>query len=186
MAVRFFRGNDIMETKGGARMPTRMLHSERTALEALQMRLPGRFKHAVLADRPDLQDDVENIGVEVTAGVRDDLRQLLVQEPTKQKRRALARMGIATHFRFNQPNQRALASGALNDVASAIQRKSEKFDQYRHFKENDLFIHVMPDARAEVAGVLKQLAGVPYDKIYLWDGHTLVAINVHNGTVNRF
>lgn len=168
-------------------MPTRMLHSERTALEALQLRLPDRFKHAVLADRPDIQDEVENLGVEVTAGVRDDLRQLLVQEPTKQKRRALARMGIATHFRFNQPqNQRALASGALNDVASAIERKSEKFSQYRHFKENDLFIHVMPDARAEVDGVLEQLAGVPYDKIYLWDGHTLVEINVHTTAVNRY
>lgn len=168
-------------------MPTRMLHSERTALEALQMRLPDRFKHAVLADRPDIQDQIENIGVEVTAGVRDDLRQLLVQEPTKQKRRALARMGIATHFRFNQPpNQRALASGALNDVRGAIQRKSEKFSQYRHFKENDLFIHVMPDARAEVDGVLAHLAGVPYDKIYLWDGHTLVEVDVHSGVVHRF
>lgn len=168
-------------------MPTRMLHSERTALQALQMRLPDRFKHAVLADRPDIQDDVANLGVEVTAGVRDDLRQLLVQEPTKQKRRALARMGIATHFRFNQPqNQRALASGALNDVASAIQRKSEKFEQYRHFKENDLFIHVMPDARAEVDGVLKHLVGVPYDNIFLWDGHTLVMIDVQTSVVKRY
>lgn len=168
-------------------MPTRMLHSEKTALEALQMRLPSRFKHAVLADRPDIQDDVEHIGVEVTAGVRDDLRQLLVQEPTKQKRRALARMGIATHYRFNAQNdQRALASGALNDVASAIQRKAEKFAQYRHFKENDLFIHVMPDARAEVDPVQQHLAGVPYDKIYLWDGHTLVEINVHTAVVKRY
>lgn len=168
-------------------MPTRMLHSEQTALEALQLRLPDRFKHAKLADRPDIQDEIDNIGVEVTAGVRDDLRQLLVQEPTKQKRRALARMGIETHYRFNEKNnQRALSSGALNDVASAVQRKSEKFEQYRHFDENDLFIHVMPDARAEVEGVLKKLAGVPYDKIYLWDGHTMVEINVLTGDVKRY
>lgn len=168
-------------------MPTRMLHSEKTALEALQMRLPGRFKHAKLADRPDIQDDVAHIGVEVTAGVRDDLRQLLVQEPTKQKRRALARMGISTHYRFEEnKTQRALASGALNDVASAVQRKSEKFAQYHHFDENDLFIHVMPDARAEVDGVLRNLTGVPYDKIYLWDGHTMVEINVHTAIVKRY
>lgn len=168
-------------------MPTRMLHSEKTALEALQVRLPSRFKHAKLADRPDIQDDVENIGVEVTAGVRDDLRQLLVQEPTQKKRRALARMGIQTHYRFTEKNdQRALASGALNDVTSAVQRKSEKFEQYRHFNENDLFIHVMPDARAEVDGVLRNLAGVPYDKIYLWDDHTMVEINVRTGAVKRY
>jgi hypothetical protein len=164
-----------------------MLHSEKTALAALQLRLSDRFQHAKLADRPDIQDDVENIGVEVTAGVRDDLRQLLVQEPTKQKRRALARMGITTHYRFSKQNdQRALASGALNDVASAIQRKSEKFPQYRHFNENDLFVHVMPDARAEVQGVLTKLAGVPYDKIYLWDGHAMVEINVHTAVVKRY
>lgn len=168
-------------------MPTRMLHSEQTALDALQTRLPRRFKHTVLADRPDIQDAVDSIGVEVTAGVRDDLRQLLVQEPTKQKRRALARMGIETHFRFNAPSdQRALASGALNDVAAALVRKTEKFPQYRHFKENDLFIHVMPDARAEVAGVLKRLNNVPFDKVLLWDGHVLVVIDVLTRAVKRY
>lgn len=165
-------------------MPTRRLHSEQTALAALQTRLPERFEHAVLADRPDIQDPVASIGVEVTAGVRDDLRQLMVQPPTKQKRAALARMGIALHLCPDaKPNQPALTSAALNDVAGAIQRKAEKFEQYRHFKENDLFLHVMPDARQEIAQVLETPA--PFDYVFLWDGHTLVQINLRTKEVTR-
>lgn len=140
-----------------------------------------------LGDRPDLQDEVHNVGIEVTIAQNTD-DGIFSSEWNKYAGTGITSNDFITKLRkkcFQEqviPNAEHMAcikvynniNVLIEKIISAIKIKTDKFSDYKKFKKNGLFIFCPEPLWEEQFSTLKQLI---YEENYPFDFFIISMIN---------
>lgn len=179
---------------------------ERYAMYSLEALLGERYSHLVNADRPDLQDEQQGIGIEVTRAITEDknVANSLINEmagkQVKEVNEDLLKIqesgysyGLDTHYAMgsNEYNYWALALPMKRILESKLWKVNNGF--YGDFNEYGLYVFTKYDLVAdeinEIIGFMmdvQQNKAVRYDHLFISQIETLFDCDLHQGNFDCF
>lgn len=174
---------------------------ERYAMYSLEALLGERYSHLVNADRPDLQDVEQGIGIEVTRAITEDknVANSLINEmagrPVKEVNEDLLKIqesgysfGLDLNYSVgsNEYNYWALALPMKRILESKLWKVNNGF--YGEYKEFGLYVFtkydLVGDEVNEIIGFMmeaQQNRDVRYDHLYISQIQTLFDCDLHHG-----
>lgn len=174
---------------------------ERYAMYSLKALLGDRYAHLVNADRPDLQDEANGIGIEVTRAITEDknVANSLINEmagrPVKEVNEDLLKIqesgysyGLDQSYSVgsNEYNYWALALPMKRILESKLWKVNNGF--YGEFKEFGLYVFTKYDLVAdevnEIIGFMMDIQAnrdVRYDHLYISQIDTFFDCDLHQG-----
>lgn len=170
---------------------------ERKALEILKKAEPDKYREAILADRPDIQNPTQNIGVEVTQSLKESVLKVLkleginvhdeekIHESIKQKYgNDVLRIELLLPDHTKKKVAISLANWqALFNLIEAYDHKVDKLQSgnYHLYKENNLFIFVFSEGQEKIKELGKHIyrnkKGRQYDFVYVYSQPILYRID---------
>lgn len=179
---------------------------ERYAMYSLEALLGERYSHLVNADRPDLQDEQQGIGIEVTRAITEDknVANSLINEmagkQVKEVNEDLLKIqesgysyGLDTHYAMgsNEYNYWTLALPMKRILESKLWKVNNGF--YGDFNEYGLYVFTKYDLVAdeinEIIGFMmdvQQNKAVRYDHLFISQIETLFDCDLHQGNFDCF
>ncbi len=179
---------------------------ERYAMFSLEALLGERYSHLVNADRPDLQDVEQSIGIEVTRAITEDknVANSLINEmagrPVKEVNEDLLKIqesgysyGLDLNYSVgsNEYNYWALALPMKRILQSKLWKVNNGF--YGEFKEFGLYVFTKYDLVAdevnEIIGFMmdaQQSCNVRYDHLFISQIDTFFDCDLHQGDFDCF
>ncbi len=180
-------------------------HLQKDYFEALASQLllhtyPEKYKDSYLSDRPDIQNEKADIGVEVTFGIREKV--MFEYEHTfrsidkNDETMPLDKESIAI---LEEDSADALpyeVFGSHNNIRRAYLAKMLKLNDggYKIFKENNLFIIVEFEGDSEIQQAIQRLEDLienksgdihEFDYVYVYTGNELYTINTKELTYSE-
>ena len=179
---------------------------ERYAKYSLEALLGERYSHLVNADRPDLQDVEQGIGIEVTRAITEEknVANSLINEmagrPVKEVNEDLLKIqesgysyGLDMNYSVgsNEYNYWALALPMKRILESKLWKVNNGF--YGEYKEFGLYVFTKYDLVAdevnEIIGFMmdaQQRCNVRYDHLYISQIDTFFDCDLHQGDFDSF
>lgn len=178
---------------------------ERKALEILQKAEPKKYQTARLSDKPDIQDNVQQIGVEVTQSLKESVLKILkigdanIYNDEQVLAIIKANYGNDT-LRIKIPlpdnTEKKITLSIANwhslfDLIEAYDNKVAKLQSgnYTLFKENNLFIFVFGDDQKTIEQLAKHISrkkhGQQFDFVYVYSQPILYKINCSKRTIEE-
>ena len=179
---------------------------ERYAKYSLEALLGERYSHLVNADRPDLQDVEQGIGIEVTRAITEEknVANSLINEmagrPVKEVNEDLLKIqesgysyGLDMNYSVgsNEYNYWALALPMKRILESKLWKVNNGF--YGEYKEFGLYVYTkydyVADEVTEIIGFMmdaQQRCNVRYDHLYISQIDTFFDCDLHQGDFDSF
>ncbi|WP_086315021.1 hypothetical protein A5821_002550 [Enterococcus sp. 7F3_DIV0205] len=178
-------------------MATMERPDERKALEILQKSEPEKYQKAILLDKPDIQNLVQNIGVEVTQSLKESVLKALNLDTInihndKQILEIIKERYGNEVLRINLPlpdnTKKKVAISidnwhSLFNLIEAYDNKVEKLQSgnYKVYQENNLFIFVFGEDEKSIEQLAKHIyrkkTERQYDFIYVYSQPVLYKID---------
>lgn len=173
---------------------------EALASQLLLHNYPEKYRDSFLSDRPDIQNDKADIGVEVTFGIREKV--MFEYEHTfrsidkNDESLPLDNVSIAA---LEEDSAIALpyeVSGSHNNIRRAYLAKMLKLNNggYKIFQENNLFIIVEFEGDSEIQQAIQRLLDLiksksgdvhAYNYVYVYTGNELYTIDTKELTYSE-
>lgn len=169
---------------------------EQQALQILKKYDSKRYKEAVLKDKPDIQNDKQSIGVEVTQSLKESvLKALQLPENILQEKDIAAvikerykEQTVSIRLPLPNNNHKQVAISMANwhslfDLVEAYKHKVKKLKQghYQYYQENNLFIFVFGEDERIIqrlfSYVKQQKDLKTYDYVYVFSTPSLYEID---------
>ena len=125
-------------------------YTEMYALEVLQQLFPLKYRKLRHGDKPDIYDEFQSVGIEVTVAVNPKMAAAMnewnlsfyedSEEKKNERRRKMERYGECFQGGIQVWKHMPCKE---EDIINIIQAKANKFENYAHFKTVDLYVETL-------------------------------------------
>jgi hypothetical protein len=178
---------------------------ERKALDILQKADPEKYHEAQLLDKPDIQNPIQNIGVEVTQSLKESVLKVLgidtisvhddrqILETIKAKYGAgILRVALPLPDGTKKKVGISIANWhSLFNLIEAYDNKVKKLQSgnYTVYAENNLFIFVFGNDEQSIEQLAKHIyrkrKKQQYDYVYVYSQPVLYMIDYHKKMIHK-
>ncbi|MBL1225420.1 hypothetical protein [Enterococcus sp. BWR-S5] len=179
---------------------------ERRALEILQRVFPEKYSEAALVDKPDIQNPLKSIGVEVTQSLKEGVlhalgesyissqsEQEMIERLKKEHGTDTIRMTLTLPDGTMKRVGISLTNwNSLFNLTEAYDNKLKKLQSgnYTLFNENNLFIFVFWEDESYIWRLLAHLSEVKatlyYDIVYVYSSPFLYEIDCNLKNIEKY